>query len=400
MDITDNRLTTPRILPFCTIGGSERRLCAVMPLPGGDVLALQATCVLGKEPAVTVFSSLLAAGKTGWGPVAARIIDLSLPAALLPGLPPVLTGSEAEMNVVWPLGNGGTLSFAARHDPTLPETPPRIGDGPGQQEATAFCAQDGYVYAATRRKGEGGADVFRRAEGAGDWQSLGAGSLPCHSGEAVTALAVFDGRLHAAVSDRRNGFSLWRTASGQDGRWETVMTHGAWRYGYNPVVSAMTVAGGRLLVAAGGVDTSQVLIGDEHPEIFTVRSDGTWRLFSGQARFTPDGLRQPETSGGPGTPAKGGTTVGGFETRGDELLIWLRPHQDDTESISICRWTAATGEWTEVESLLPSALHRVTSLAMTEGGTVIIAGHGDILESGGQADVPRRPLLLIAVPAK
>ena len=367
MDGTDNRVTEPHILPLTSIGGSERRICQVLAMGDGAVLALQAICV---DRALTLFASLRATG-SDWSAPALLAVDLAVPAVPSMTLAPVVLQEGEDFAVAWPLDGAGLLLIT-----------PRGGDvllAPGR--VTALCGQGGALHVAV------GSQVFRHQDGQG-WQKLG----PALAGP-VTALALFAGHVHAATASDRAGFDLSRLV-GDD--WEAVMTRGAWRYASSPRVTAMAVVGARLLVAADGPDLSVVQVGDEHPELLTVDEDGGWSLLSGQARFTPEGLRLPVTAGGPGVPGCAGLTVGGIQplgaiqTPGVSALIWLRPRGDAADGLATM---ALSGdEWSPTDRLARVEAG-VTSLAVARDGTVLIAAGADV-----GAGMARRPLLTLRAP--
>lgn len=365
MNGTDIRSTSPRILPFSSIGGSERRICQVLALADGAVLALQATCVSGSAPVVTVFSALRPAGGD-WSVAAPLALDLAVPAALSMTVPPVLLRDGPDFAVAWAMDGAGLI--------VLTQGGAELVEGPGR--ITALCAEAGRIYAAV------GAEIFARQPGQG-WQRF----APALAGGEVTALGFFAGQMHAAVANAVAGFDLWRSAGGD---WTQVMTRGAWRYGSSPKVTAMAAAGGRLYVAADGPDISHVRVGDEHPEILAVAADGSWQLLSGQARFSPEGLRLPTTAGGPGVPACCGLSVGGMQMQGETLLVWLKPRGKGANVLSLLRLSASGWSAPDRFALVELA---VTSLAVAADDTVLVA-------SGAETDgaSTRKPLLVARAP--
>ena len=405
MDGTNIRLTTPRILPFSTVGGSERRICMVLPLEGGAMLALQATCVLGAEPSVTVFSARRAPGDADWSAPVALAIDLPVPAALSLSVAPVLLrDGVSDFFVAWPFEGAGFLELTAsgaRVDMGVTVDGGGPADG-GTGRITALCGQGETLYAALQGSDAAEAVIVSRAI-SGEWQVLAAGPLTCAAGEAVTALAVFADKIYAATANATAGFELFCAATGAGGSWETVLTRGAWRYGYNRSVTAMAVIGARLYVAADGPDLSHISIGDEHPEIMVVAADGHWQLFSGQARFTPEGLRRSVTVAGPGTPGCSGRTIGGLQGRGEDILVWLKPRAAAGNAaagrglVSVALWSAAEAEWTMGEPILVPEVF-VTSLAVAVDGGILLAAGADVAGSEVLAGAARKPLLFALAP--
>lgn len=359
MDGTDIRVTTPRILPFSSIGGVERRICQVLRLNDGALLALQATCVAGDLPSVTVFAALRPAGGD-WQAAVALAMDFATPAALSMTVAPVVVDGGADFAVAWAFDAAGLLILSPAGAEVI-EAPAPI---------TALCAADGALFAAT------GAQVHRRT-GQG-WQAHG----PALTGP-VTGLALFAGQVHVAMASSSAGFDLLRSAGGD---WTPVMTRGAWRYGSSPRVTAMVVVGGTLYVAADGADMTHVRIGDEHPELLAVDEAGGWHLVSGQARFSPDGLRLPATAGGPGVPGCCGLTIGGIQAKGDGLQLWMLPRGEGASVLSVM--TLAGSEWSALQSVALETAG-VTTLVLSEGTAFVAAG-------GEATAASKRKSLLVA----
>jgi hypothetical protein len=369
MDGTNNRLTAPHVLPFNSSGDGGRRICAVFAMADGAVLALQASGVQGDAAKVTLLASLRPAGGE-WTAPALVAADVAAPSGPSLTLAPVLLRDGADFAVAWPCDATGLLVV----------TPGgvEVVDCPGR--ITALCAQGDDLFAAVAMAGETAFLVRRAGQG---FQPF-APSLP---GVEVTALAFFADHLHAAGASARAGFDLWRSAGGD---WTPVMTRGAWRYGSSPQVTAMAVDGERLYVAADGPDIRHVRVGDEHPEILAVDPQGNWQLWSGQARFSPDGLRLPVTAGGPGVPACCGLSVGGFQRQGDGLLVWLKPRPAGPNLLSVMSLTGAG--WAPLARIGLDGM-AVTTLAAASDGTIFVGAGGN-----GAATTGAKPLMVAFAP--
>lgn len=377
MDSFDKRMTAPAILPFCSIGENERRLCAVFTLDDGAIWALQATCVLGETPRLTLFSARLAAGTAQWSQAQALVIDLAVPAALSLDVAPVLVrAGSSDPAIAWAFESGGALVLTTQGA--------TIVQGPSNGRVTALGPADKGICAAIQRKGTPDVGIYL-ASGS-EWKPIAAGPLTCEDGEAITAIGSFAGHVHAARSNSVKGFDLYRAAPGPEGEWAAVITEGAWRYGYDRAVSAMAVVGNQLLVAVDGPASGVVNIGDEHPEILTVDAQGHWQVFSGPARFTPDGLRAPVTTDGPGTPDFKGLTIGGIHAQGKDVALWLKPRDGDGELVAISLWTAETVEWLVLETMLVPQI-AITSMALTPDGTLLVAAGADLDAARDKDDI-------------
>lgn len=377
MDSFDKRMTLAPILPFCSIGEEERRLCAVFPLEDGTIWALQATCVLGETPRLTLFAARLAAATSQWSQAQAVVIDLAVPSALSLDVAPVLVRAGAsDPAVAWAFETGGAL--------VLTQQGAIVVQGPSNGRITALGPADKGICAAIQRKGT--PDVGIYVASGSDWKPIAAGPLSCEDGQAITAICGFAGHIHAARSNEVKGFDLFRAAAGPEGEWATVIPEGAWRYGYDRAVSAMAVVGQQLLVAVDGPASGVVNIGDEHPEILTVDAQGHWQVFSGPARFTPDGLRAPVTTDGPGTPDFKGLTIGGMHAQGKDIVLWLKPRDGEGDLVAVSLWAAETAEWLVLETM-PVPRIAITSMALTPQGTLLVAAGADLESASDKDDI-------------
>ena len=121
----------------------------------------------------------------------------------------------------------------------------------------------------------------------------------------ITSLTELDGWLHATTLNPTHGFQLWRTQAkgAAPFAWEQVLTRGAWRYSLNMEVTAAAAFRGALWLGTGlpgqGHDATHD-VGPGAAELLRVTPDGAWEIVMGEPRFTPDGLKVPQTAMGPG----------------------------------------------------------------------------------------------------
>lgn len=121
----------------------------------------------------------------------------------------------------------------------------------------------------------------------------------------IATLSVAHGHLYASTINPSHGFQLWRSKA--DGAppyaWEQVLTRGAWRYALNMEVTAAAEFGDALWLGTGlpgrGHDATHD-VGPGAAELIRVGADGSWDIVTGEMRFTPDGLKVPQTAMSPG----------------------------------------------------------------------------------------------------
>ena len=357
--------TSPNpIFPLGTIVDTERRIAAVFNRKSGETLAVQAICAVDANAAVSIFTNSIAKGASDWGTPEAAALGFAVPGPIALRLPPILLRDDAKgYEIAWPLDAQGCL--------WIKDGAVTLVDGPNDHAITAFQAEGDQIYIATGRDADSGTAALWAGTGKGGWSALDAGGVPCGEAEAVTALAIFADHVYAAVENVADGFQLWR-APVKGGDWSNVMTRGAWRYGYSPRISAMSVVGDHLMVGAAGPDSHRVSLGDEHAEVLRVAKDGTWTLMSGQDRFSPDGLISPAFAGGPGTPENAGFNIGGFDATSDGLRLWLKPLGPQTSTVSFMSWSDKDQSWSKGAETACPALP-VTNMAEAPDGSVLVA---------------------------
>jgi ubiquinone/menaquinone biosynthesis C-methylase UbiE len=139
----------------------------------------------------------------------------------------------------------------------------------------------------------------------GNWQ------LACdpHFGDPnnLTAfqMATFNGYLYAGTGNIQDGFQIWKTAAEGNPpfRWKKVMGQGAYRGRLNQGAITMTPFRDSLYVGTGiqegGYDRYNN-VGPAAVEIIRLNPDDSWDLIMGEPRVTPEGLKVPLSSLGPG----------------------------------------------------------------------------------------------------
>ena len=134
----------------------------------------------------------------------------------------------------------------------------------------------------------------------------------------IATLSVAHGHLYASTINPSHGFQLWRSKA--DGAppyaWEQVLTRGAWRYALNMEVTAAAEFGDALWLGTGlpgrGHDATHD-VGPGAAELIRVEADGSWDIVTGEMRFTPDGLKVPQTAMSPGFHNDFNTAISALE---------------------------------------------------------------------------------------
>jgi hypothetical protein len=139
----------------------------------------------------------------------------------------------------------------------------------------------------------------------GKWASAAEPGFGDKSNLAVSALAPAFGRLYAATANADMGFQIWQTAAtgAPPFEWLPVIIDGAGGFNHNLAVGAMAEFDGALYVGSGITGFGYDRIRDVGPascELLRIFPNGDWDLLAGQMRFTPDGLKVPLSSLGPG----------------------------------------------------------------------------------------------------
>lgn len=121
----------------------------------------------------------------------------------------------------------------------------------------------------------------------------------------IATLTEAHGHLYASTINPTHGFQLWRTTArgARPYAWEQVLTRGAWRHSLNMEVTAAVEFDDALWLGTGLPGRGQDQVHDVGPgaaELIRVAADGSWEIVTGEMRFTPDGLKVPQTAMGPG----------------------------------------------------------------------------------------------------
>lgn len=129
---------------------------------------------------------------------------------------------------------------------------------------------------------------------AGTWTAASYIAFLDSANQQLDDLAVFNGQLYAATSNRR-GFQLWRAnAVGKPPyKWTAVLVNGADRGSASPVVTAMAVFHHTLYVGSAsetiGFSSNNVL----GCELIAVHPNDSWDLIVGDRRQTDEGPKAP-----------------------------------------------------------------------------------------------------------
>ncbi|GAX59670.1 short-chain alcohol dehydrogenases [Candidatus Scalindua japonica] len=130
----------------------------------------------------------------------------------------------------------------------------------------------------------------------GQWEPINIFGFGEPGNKTVFEMASFGKHLYAGTFNLE-GYQIWRTSAEGKApyKWEKFMEKGAYRGPLNQVVLSMFVFKGALYVGSaiqgGGVDR-QHNIGPAPPELIRVFPDGSWDLIVGDARDTPDGMKE------------------------------------------------------------------------------------------------------------
>jgi hypothetical protein len=248
----------------------------------------------------------------------------------------------------------------------------REGDEKRANKRFISCeCQDGVFHAIAEQAD--GRRCLVRSSFAGSWEEV---ALP-ESGDRVSALALFRGRLHVAIDNQRRGFGLWKLADGEheEAIWTSILKEGAWRYLLNPNVHAMVVSEECLYLAVGvssdirrkGFD---LLSRAEGLEVLRVYQDGKWDIMIGTPRFTPHGLKVPFSGLGAGLDEQPTLRYGYFLKDSSGLFLGA------VNALGWQTWYSADGEqWSPVwpEAFLDYQDTKIIAAYPTGQGPVVLA---------------------------
>ncbi|UOM35543.1 hypothetical protein [Acuticoccus sp. I52.16.1] len=213
------------------------------------------------------------------------------------------------------MSRGGALILRSADGVTFePVAAPGLGD-PDIFSFRCLTAFDGQLFAAacgTVSDTDLDPDVAPRAEvyvsadpASGVWRPAAEVGFGDPDNASIHTLCVADRRLYAGTHNPKRGFQVWATEAAREAPfvWTCVLRDGAGRFNHSLVVTAMAEFGGALYVGGGvnGPGTDPVYnIGPAAAEVIRVWPDGTWDLVAGQPRFSPQGLKVPQSLAGPG----------------------------------------------------------------------------------------------------
>jgi hypothetical protein len=190
----------------------------------------------------------------------------------------------------------------------------------------------------------------------GRWRPASAPGFGDADNLTMLEMASFNGYLYAGTLNAASGFQLWKTQT--RGRapydWKRVLTKGAHRGPLNEGVLSMCPFAGALYIGTciqnGGYDRAHD-IGPGAPELLRVHPDDSWDLVVGEARHTPDGVKEPISEFGSGFDS----TFAGYVWRLAEhdgvlyagtfdwsiLLPYLAPFSAGDSGDRLVRWFGA-----------------------------------------------------------
>ncbi|MBX2862100.1 MAG: hypothetical protein KTR27_00975 [Leptolyngbyaceae cyanobacterium MAG.088] len=194
---------------------------------------------------------------------------------------------------------------------------------------------------------------------ASSWTSISFPEFENGDAESISHLSGFNNYLYAGVSNRRQGFQLWKIDPKglATNPWRLVIKRGACRYSHSCDVLEMIAWRGALYALVGVLnyrygDCAQDTI--PSPELIRLYADDSWDLILGTPRFSDTGLKVPLAAMGPGFDQPFGAQFQFMTVYADNLCIALRYQSkvqlwstQDGESWSVAapETFADLGEW-------------------------------------------------------
>jgi hypothetical protein len=208
----------------------------------------------------------------------------------------------------------------------------------------------------------------------GEWHS----ALPEEFGDpgdrSVFSMTVFANHLYISTGNPQRGFSLWKTRAQGDPPfdWQPVIVDGAGRFNLNETAATLCPFNGALYVGSGlpglGYDKAND-VGPAAFELLRVFPDDSWDLLAGTPRFTPNGLKVPLATHGPGFDDPYNSVV--WSMTAHENALYLGTHQWEPFDIALKGKTPMQGGF---------------QLWGSEDGEswtrILDQGHGDPLQTG------------------
>lgn len=210
----------------------------------------------------------------------------------------------------------------------------------------------------------------------------------------ITSLTELEGRLYATTLNPTRGFELWRTEAKGDApyAWERMLDRGAERFTLNMEVTAAVAWNGALWLGTGlpgdGYDAA-LDVGPGAAELIRVAPDGTWEIVVGEMRFTPLGLKVPQTAKAAGFHNDFNVAISTLSVHDGRLYAGTRNWEPDhiagqrveegeeppalTSGAEL--WATADGQsWTRVEDSIVAdpAAAGVTHVAPSEAGLALV----------------------------
>ena len=135
------------------------------------------------------------------------------------------------------------------------------------------------------------------------WRTIAGSPFDDSAQAMITHLIAWRGQLYVAVASAERGLQLWRaglTTEGVVDDWHCVLRDGAGRYTGNREALALTVWHDQLYLAAGRTGQTAANARPLGVELLRVDPEDHWEILAGGVRFTPEGLKAPLASIGPG----------------------------------------------------------------------------------------------------
>jgi len=196
----------------------------------------------------------------------------------------------------------------------------------------------------------------------GVWLRAAAPGFDDPANTGISALAATSRHVYAGTCNPAHGFQLWRSAAeGQAPfQWEKVLESGAWRFNHNQMVAQMIAFDGDLYLGSalpGFGEDRRNKVGPAALEVLRLRADDSWDLLVGEPRFSPDGLKVPLSTLGPGFNDPFNAAVWSFAVHDGYLYAgtrnWEATHRARNGLVKLRGgyqlWVSRDGaEWTSV----------------------------------------------------
>lgn len=162
------------------------------------------------------------------------------------------------------------------------------------------------------------------------WTSIGyPGALKADDYEGISHLSGFNDHVYASLSNRRQGFQLWKIDLKKLAakHWQLVIERGAFRYSHNCDVLELLGWKGALYAVVGVANHHQSNFDQNDipsPELIRVYEDDSWDLIVGTPRFSNAGLKVPLAAMGPGFDHPFGAQFQFMIVHAEDLCIALR----------------------------------------------------------------------------